>query len=92
MLLSTFIFKCEDYIRDNKLTPYLRQNIYDILLICCLNYYMMFIANSYILWILEIKNETLEFKKSIDELNEAMQSVCAMLNKHSFGFSIIERL
>lgn len=31
------------------------------------------------------ENETLEFKKSTGELKEAMQSVCAMLNKHGFG-------
>ncbi len=32
-----------------------------------------------------IEDETLEFKKSTGELNEAMNSICAMLNKHSRG-------
>jgi len=32
-----------------------------------------------------IEDETLEFKKSTGELNEAMNSVCAMLNKHGRG-------
>ncbi|MBP5427177.1 MAG: putative DNA binding domain-containing protein [Clostridiales bacterium] len=32
-----------------------------------------------------IENETVEFKKSTSELKEAMESVCAMLNKHGFG-------
>lgn len=32
-----------------------------------------------------IENETVEFKENTTELNEAMQSTCAMLNKHGFG-------
>ena len=32
-----------------------------------------------------IENEYVEFKKSTGELKEAVQSVCAMLNKHGFG-------
>lgn len=32
-----------------------------------------------------IEDETLEFKKSTGELNEAMNSICAMLNKHGRG-------
>lgn len=32
-----------------------------------------------------IEDETLEFKKTTGELNEAMKSVCAMLNKHGHG-------
>lgn len=32
-----------------------------------------------------IENEHVEFKRSTSELKEAMQSVCAMLNKHGFG-------
>ncbi len=32
-----------------------------------------------------IEDETLEFKKSTSELNEAMNSICAMLNKHGKG-------
>ena len=31
------------------------------------------------------EDETLEFKKTTGELNEAMMSVCAMLNKHGMG-------
>lgn len=31
------------------------------------------------------EDETLEFKKSTGELNEAMNSICAMLNKHGRG-------
>ncbi len=34
---------------------------------------------------LGIKDEILEFKKTTDELNEAMVSICAMLNKHGKG-------
>ena len=32
-----------------------------------------------------IEDETLEFKKTTGEINEAMQSICAMLNKHGYG-------
>ena len=32
-----------------------------------------------------IENENVEFKKTTNELKEAMESVCAMLNKHGFG-------
>ncbi len=32
-----------------------------------------------------IEDETLEFKKTTGELNEAMESICAMLNKHGHG-------
>ena len=32
-----------------------------------------------------MEDETLEFKKSTSELNEAMKSVSAMLNKHGHG-------
>lgn len=31
------------------------------------------------------EDETLEFKKTTGELNEALQSICAMLNKHGMG-------
>lgn len=34
---------------------------------------------------LGIETETLEFKKSTGELKEAMNSICAMLNKHQHG-------
>lgn len=34
---------------------------------------------------LGIEDEILEFKKTIDELDEAMVSICAMLNKHGKG-------
>lgn len=34
---------------------------------------------------LGIETETLEFKKSTGELKEAMQSICAILNKHQCG-------
>ncbi len=34
---------------------------------------------------LGIETETLEFKKSTGELKEAVQSICAMLNKHQHG-------
>lgn len=32
-----------------------------------------------------IEGETLEFKKNTNEINEAMKSICAMLNKHGKG-------
>ncbi len=32
-----------------------------------------------------IEDETLEFKKTTGEINEAMESICAMLNKHGHG-------
>lgn len=32
-----------------------------------------------------LEDETLEFKKSTGEINEAMNSICAMLNKHGRG-------
>ncbi|ADV34155.1 ATP-dependent DNA helicase [Mycoplasmopsis fermentans M64] len=32
-----------------------------------------------------IESETLEFKKNTNEINEAMKSICAMLNKHGKG-------
>ena len=34
---------------------------------------------------LGIETETLEFKKSTGELKEAIQSICAILNKHQRG-------
>ena len=34
---------------------------------------------------LGMETETLEFKKSTGELKEAMNSICAMLNKHHYG-------
>lgn len=34
---------------------------------------------------LGIETETLEFKKSTGELKEAMNSICAILNKHQHG-------
>ena len=34
---------------------------------------------------LGIETETLEFKKSTGELKEAIQSICAILNKHQHG-------
>ena len=34
---------------------------------------------------LGIETETLEFKKSTGELKEAVQSICAILNKHRHG-------
>ena len=34
---------------------------------------------------LGIETETLEFKKSTGELKEAVQSICAILNKHQHG-------
>lgn len=34
---------------------------------------------------LGIETEVLEFKKSTGELKEAMQSICAILNKHQYG-------
>lgn len=32
-----------------------------------------------------LEDETLEFKKTTSEINEATQSICAMLNKHGYG-------
>ena len=32
-----------------------------------------------------LEDETLEFKKTTGELNEALKSICAMLNKHGKG-------
>lgn len=34
---------------------------------------------------LGIETETLEFKKTTSELKEAVQSICAILNKHQHG-------
>ena len=34
---------------------------------------------------LRIENEVLEFKKSTSELKDAMDDICAMLNKHGYG-------
>ena len=34
---------------------------------------------------LGLESETLEFKKSTSEINEAMDDICSMLNKHGYG-------
>lgn len=34
---------------------------------------------------LGIENEVLEFKKSTGELRDAMDDICAILNKHGYG-------